>query len=120
MKWDLSDSIQSHEEIIEAFIFRHFNMIHKIILKTDLFNYVNDEVLSQYDNEKVLHLMTFYSKNMFSAKCNYKIYDKKLLIIIQAFEHWCFKLELINISIKVFINHQILISLMKDKELSKW
>ncbi len=56
---------------------------------------------------------------MSSAECNYKIYDKKLLIIIQAFEHWRLKLKLINIFIKMFIDHQALISLMKDKKLSQ-
>ena len=54
------------------------------------------------------------------AECNYKIYDKELLIIIWAFEHWWLKLKLIDISIKMFIDHQALISLMKDKELSKY
>ncbi len=56
---------------------------------------------------------------MFSAECNYEIYDKKLLIIIQAFEHWRSELKLINISIKMFIDHQALTSLMKDKKLSR-
>ncbi len=103
----------------ETFILRHFDQTHETILKTDSFNYVNDEVLSQYDDEEVLHSIAFYSKNMSSAECNYEIYNKKLLIIIRAFEHWWFKLKLINISIKMFIDHQALISLMKDKELSR-
>ncbi len=80
---------------------------------------MNNEVLFQYDNKDVLHSIVFYSKNIFFAECNYKIYDKKLLIIIRAFEHWWFKLKLIDISIKIFINHQMLISLMKDKKLSQ-
>ncbi len=71
----------------ETFILHHFDQIHETILKTDSFNYLNDEVLSQYDDEEVLHSIAFYSKNMSSAECNYKIYDKKLLIIIRAFEH---------------------------------
>ncbi len=103
----------------ETFILRHFDQTHETILKTDSFNYVNDKVLSQYDDEEVLHSIAFYSKNMSSAECNYKIYDKKLLIIIWAFEHWWLELKLINISIKMFIDHQALISLMKDKELSR-
>ncbi len=73
--------------ITETSILRHFDQTHETILKTNSFNYVNDEVLFQYDDEEVLHLITFYSKNMSSAECNYKIYNKKLLIIIQAFEH---------------------------------
>ncbi len=103
----------------ETSILRHFDQTHETILKTDSFNYVNDEVLSQYDDEEVLHSIAFYSKNMSFAECNYEIYDKKLLIIIWAFEHWWLELKLINISIKMFINHQALISLMKDKELSR-
>ncbi len=103
----------------ETFILRHFDQTCETILKTDSFNYVNDEVLSQYDDKEVLHSIAFYSKNMFFAECNYEIYDKKLLIIIQAFEHWRFKLKLTDISIKMFIDHQALISLMKDKKLSQ-
>ncbi len=71
----------------EALIFRHFNQTHEVILKTNSFNYVNDEVLSQYNNEEVLHPVTFYSKNMSFAECNYEIYDKELLVIIRAFKH---------------------------------
>ncbi len=103
----------------ETSILRHFDQIRDFILEIDSFDYINDEVLSQYDDEDVLHLIVFYSKNMFSAECNYEIYNKELLIIIWAFEHWWLKLKLINISIKMFINHQVLISLMKDKKLSQ-
>ncbi len=101
-------------------ILHHFDQTHDFILEINSFNYVNDEVLSQYDDEDVLHSIVFYNKNMSSAECNYKIYDKKLLIIIWAFEHWWLELKLINISIKMFIDHQALISLMKDKKLSQW
>ncbi len=66
----------------ETSILHHFDQIRDFILEIDSFNYVNDEVLSQYDNKDVLHSIAFYSKNMFSAECNYEIYDKKLLIII--------------------------------------
>ncbi len=103
----------------ETSILRHFDQTYETILKTDSFNYVNDEILFQYDDEEVLHLIAFYNKNMSSAECNYEIYNKKLLIIIQAFKHWWLELKLINISIKMFIDHQALISLMKDKELSR-
>jgi hypothetical protein len=73
--------------MIETFILRHFDQTRETILEIDSFDYVNDEVFSQYDDEEVLHSIVFYSKNMFSAECNYEIYDKELLIIIQAFEH---------------------------------
>ncbi len=104
----------------ETFILRHFDQTCDFILEINSFNYVNDKVLFQYDDEDVLHSIAFYSKNMSFAECNYKIYNKKLLIIIQAFEHWWFKLKLINIFIKMFIDHQALISLMKYKKLNKY
>ncbi len=105
--------------MIETFILRHFDQTRETILEIDSFDYVNDEVLSQYDDEEVLHSIVFYSKNMSSAECNYEIYDKELLIIIRAFEHWRLELKLTDISIEMFIDHQALISLMKDKELSR-
>ncbi len=66
----------------ETFILRHFDQTCDFILEINSFNYINNEVLFQYDDEDVLHSIVFYSKNMSSAECNYKIYNKKLLIII--------------------------------------
>ncbi len=76
------------KQISFASVFRHFNLKHQAILKINTLNYVKDEILSQYDDESVLHSMIFYSKSMILAEINYHIYDKKLLIIIQCFKHW--------------------------------
>jgi len=65
-----------------AFILKHFDSIREVILKMNFLNYVNDEVLFQYDDEDILHSIIFYSKNMISAECNYEIYDKEFLTII--------------------------------------
>jgi len=73
--------------MIETFILRHFDQTRETILETDSFNYVNNDILSQYDNEETLHSMIYYSKNLSLAECNYEIYDKKLLAIIRAFKH---------------------------------
>ncbi len=70
-----------------AFVLKHFNSIRKVTLKTNFLNYMNEEVLSQYNDEDILHSMIFYNKNMILAECNYKIYDKKLLIIIRCLKH---------------------------------
>ncbi len=105
--------------MIEAFILRYFDQNRKTILETDSFNYVNDDILSQYDDEETLHLMIYYSKNLSLAECNYKIYDKKLLAIIHVFKHWWSELKLTELLIKMFTNHQALTLLMKDKELSR-
>ncbi len=75
------------KRMIEVSIFRHFDQNRKTILETDSFNYVNDDILSQYDDEETLHSMIYYSKNLSLAECNYEIYDKKLLAIIHVFKH---------------------------------
>ncbi len=75
------------KQVSSILVLRHFNLKWQAILKIDASNYVKDEILSQYDDEKVLHSMTFYSKSMIFAEINYHIYDKKLLVIIQCFKH---------------------------------
>jgi len=65
----------------------NFDLKRQAILKTDASNYVKGEILSQYNDERVLHSMIFYSKSMIFAEINYHIYDKKLLVIIRCFEH---------------------------------
>jgi len=75
------------QQMMTAFILKHFNLIRKAILKMNFLNYVNDEVLSQYDDEDILHSMIFYSKNMILAECKFKIYNKELLIIIHCLKH---------------------------------
>ncbi len=68
--------------------------------------------------------MIFYSKNMISAECNYEIYNKELLTIIQCLKHWCLKLKCTDISIKIFIDHLNLKYFMIIKKLirrqTKW
>ncbi len=101
-------------------VLRHFDLKWQAILKINALNYVKDEILSQYDDEKVLHLMIFYSKSMILAEINYHIYDKKLLVIIQCFKHWWLELKCIELLIQIFIDHQALKIFMKNKQLSRW
>jgi len=73
--------------VTAAPVLKHFDSTREAILETDFSNYVNGGVLSQYDDEGILHSVTFYSKNMVLAECNYEIYDKELLTIIRCLKH---------------------------------
>ncbi len=108
------------QQMITVLVLKHFNLIRDVILKMNFLNYVNDEVLSQYDDEDILHSVIFYSKNIIFAECNYEIYDKKLLIIIRCLKHWCSELKCTDISIKIFIDHLNLKYFMMIKELIRW
>ncbi len=107
------------KQVSSISVLRHFDFKRQAILKTDASNYVKDEILSQYNDEKVLHSMIFYSKSMIFAEINYHIYDKKLLIIIWCFEHWRLELKCTELFIQMFINHQTLKIFMKNKQLSR-
>jgi len=107
------------KQVSSISILRHFNLKWQAILKINALNYVKDEILSQYDDERVLHSMIFYSKSMIFAEINYHIYDKKLLVIIWCFKHWWFKLKCIELFIQMFIDHQTLKIFMKNKQLSR-
>ena len=101
----------------EASVLKHFNQNCELYLKTDSSDYVNSDVLSQKNDDDVLHSVAFYSKNLLLTECNYEIYDKELLIIIQCFEHWRSELEFSDISIKVFTDHKSLQHFMITKKL---
>ena len=103
--------------MIKTSVLRHFNLNCQIILKTDISDLVISEILSQYDNEGVLHSVTFYNKSMISAECNYYIYNKELLIIIHCFKHWHSELKHTDLLIQVFTDHQAMKTFMKNKKL---
>jgi hypothetical protein len=62
-------------------------------VEIDASDYVSTGVLSQYDNDGILHPVAFFSKMHSPAKCNYEIYDKELMAIVWAFEEWRPELE---------------------------
>ncbi len=108
------------KQVSSISVLHHFDFKQQAILKIDALNYVKDEILSQYDDKKVLHSMIFYSKSMNLAEINYHIYDKKLLVIIRCFEHWRLELKCTELLIQMFIDHQTLKIFMKNKQLSRW
>ena len=74
------------ETFISDVILHYYNSNHKIMIETDVLNYVSEGILSQYNEDKVLHSVAYFSKKHNSIKCNYEIYNKKLIIIIHVFE----------------------------------
>ena len=67
----------------------HFNPQDPIIVETDASNYAVAAILSQISpTDGNLHSLTFYSRGMAPAELNYKIYNKELLAIFDAFQQW--------------------------------
>ena len=74
------------EAFISDVILHHYNLNYKIVIETDVLNYVFRDILFQYNENGVLHSIIYFSKKYNSAECNYKIYDKEFIIIIHVFE----------------------------------
>ena len=53
------------------------------------------------------------------AECNYKVYDKELLAIVQAFEKWRPELEGLSQPINIISDHKNLKYFMSSKQLSR-
>ena len=100
-------------------ILRHFDPERKIIVETDASDYVSAGILSQYDDEGILHPVAFFSKKHSPAECNYEIYDKELLAIIRAFEEWRPELESASEAISVICDHKNLEYFMSTKHMNR-
>jgi len=87
-------------------VLQHFDLDQMSVIKTDSSNYITRGILSQYNEEEVLHPIAYFSKQLSPAKCNYEIYDKELLAIIRCFKQWQPELEGARYLIKVLSNHK--------------
>ena len=57
-------------------------------IETDASKYATGAVLTQLDSNGNRHPISFISKTLSPAECNYEIYDRELLAIIRALEEW--------------------------------
>jgi CRISPR/Cas system CMR-associated protein Cmr5 small subunit len=96
-----------------------FDWEKDVILETDASDHVSAGVLSQHDDNGVLHPVAFFSKKHSSTECNYEIYDKELLAIIRCFEEWRPELEGAASPIQVITDHRNLEYFMSTKLLNR-
>jgi hypothetical protein len=94
------------QAFVDAPILRPFDWEKDVILETDASDYVSAGVLSQYDDQGILHPVAFFSKKHSATECNYEIYDKELLAIIRCFEEWRPELEGTPSPVKVITDHR--------------
>jgi len=101
-------------------ILHHYNSDHKIVIEINALNYVFKDILSQYDENEILHSVTYFLKKHNSVECNYEIYDKELMIIVCAFKKWWSELEDFIYSVEMITNHKNLEYFMLIKQLSHY
>ena len=98
----------------------HFNHDREVIIEPDSPEYVSAGVLSHYDNDGVLHLMGYFSKKHSPAECNYDIYDKELMAIIEALEEWIPECEGAEYPLKFITDHKNLQYVISKMLLNRW
>src|SRR6202040_1942666 len=98
---------------------QHYDPNHPITLKCDASDYAIAAILSQTNpTTNELHPITFYTHTMITAKLNYNIYNKELLMIHEAFKQWRVYLEGTWYEIQVFSDHNNLQYFTTTKQLS--
>jgi hypothetical protein len=97
---------------------RHSDHEWEVIIETDVSDYVSAGVLSQWDNEGVLHPVAYYSKKHLPAEWKYDIYDKELMAIIKALEEWRPECEGAAYPLQLITDHKNLEYFMTKKLLN--
>ncbi len=89
---------------ISAPILVSFNHTCMTVMKTDSSGWCIDEILLQLVND-VWRPCAYYSKKNASAECNYEIYDKEMLVIIQCLKEWDAELRSVS-SFQICTDHK--------------
>lgn len=121
-QWDSTceESFQSLKNAFkEGSMLAHFDPRRKTVLETDASDYVTAAVLSQYDDDNILRPVAFMSKKMLPTECNYEIFDKELLAIVNAFETWTAELGSVEASILILSDHKNLEHFTTKKKLNR-
>ena len=99
-------------------ILAHYDPRLETWVETDASDFVVSGILSQM-HEGVLKPVAYFSKKMSPAECNYEIYDKELLAIVESFVIWRPELAGVEQSTKVYSDHKNLETFMTLKQLNR-
>ena len=96
-------------------ILRHFDPSRPAILETDASDYADGGVVSQYDDDGVLHPCAFFSRKFTAAELNYEIYDKEMLAIVDCLTTWRHYFEGSPHQLKIYTDHKNLVWFTETK-----
>ena len=100
---------KAFEELKQRFtsapILGHFYPNRKTVIQTDVSDFALGCILSQ-DLGKRLHPVALHSRKLNDAERNFKIHDKELLAILEAFREWKHYLLGADEPVTVYTDHQ--------------
>ena len=121
-KWDdkcESSFFQIKNAFKDGSMLAHFDPQLQTVLETDASDFVTAAILSQYDSTGILRPVAFMSKKMLPAECNYDIYDKELLAIVNSFENWTAELGSVEAPTLILTDHKNLEYFTSTKKLNR-
>jgi hypothetical protein len=71
----------------KALILATYNLEKDTLLKTDALDKAIKGCISQIGEDRILHLIAYYSRKLLLAELNYDVYNKELLAIVDTIEH---------------------------------
>ena len=114
-----SDCIKSFlcikEAVASAPLLVHFQPDRPCVVETDASDFAIGLVLSQPQQNGVLHPVAFHSRKLSPAEVNYEAHDKELLAVVEAFVRWRHYLEGNPHTIRAITDHQNLKNFASSK-----
>jgi len=104
--------------LISSLILRHYNPDLKLMLETDASDGVVVGILLQLHPDGEWYPIAFFLKIMDPAECNYEVYDKEMLAIIQLLSQWRVELKGTNSRIKIYTDYKALEYFITIKQLT--
>ena len=119
---------EAFKKLKKLFIFQSvlimFESEKLITLEMNASDKAIEACINQSNDKRHLHLIAFYNRKLTDVKLNYKIYDKKLLTIINSFKQWRVYLKESRHQIQVYTDYKNLLYFMITKVLNwkqiKW
>ena len=113
--------IQAFEKLYTALnhapLLAHFDIDQQCLIKIDASNIVIVAIFSQLGLDGKQHLVAYFSKSIALVEMNYPIYNKEILAIVQAFEHWHLELKGTDHLVEVLIDYKALEYFISTKSL---
>ena len=89
------------------------------VVMTDASLLASGGVLMQWDGNGDLHPCAYLSQTFSPAKRNYNIYDRELLAVIHALDHWCHYLQGTPYPVTLLTDHKNLMYFHQPQKLSR-
>lgn len=95
--------------VTTAPVLAHPDPAKPYIVETDASNYAYGAILSQKQAGGKEHPVAFLSKSLSPAERNYDIYDKEMLAVVKALEHWKMYLQGTEDPLGIITDHKNLV-----------